>query len=206
MRRIIIAAATIVALTACGNAATNVIKTEAQSEEMTLTEALKNRHSSRSFKQDTLTNVQIMKILWAACGINRPDEKKITAPSAKNIQDIRAYVCKADGAWLYEPETESLKKVCDRDLRSAIASRQDFAKDAPVNIVLVSDQSEQEELSEKFAYVDGGYVSQNICLMCTDMGLVTCPRLTMDEEVLRKELGLGAKEILVVNHPIGYER
>jgi nitroreductase len=50
---------------------------------------------------------------------------------------------------------------------------------------------------------DAGYVSENICLVCTALGLKTVPRMTMDEETLRTALQLGDYDDLVLNHPIG---
>ena len=54
--------------------------------------------------------------------------------------------------------------------------------------------------------IDAGYVSQNICLACTALGLATVPRMTMDKETLAKELYLDENKTLLVNHPVGYEK
>ena len=50
------------------------------------------------------------------------------------------------------------------------------------------------------------YVSQNICLACTALGLATVPRMTMDKETLAKELQLDENKTLLLNHPVGYEK
>ena len=54
--------------------------------------------------------------------------------------------------------------------------------------------------------IDAGYVSQNICLACTALGLATVPRMTMNKETLAKELHLDENKTLLVNHPVGYEK
>ena len=54
--------------------------------------------------------------------------------------------------------------------------------------------------------IDAGYVSQNICLACTALELATVPRMTMDKETLAKELQLNENKVLLLNHPVGYEK
>jgi hypothetical protein len=46
----------------------------------------------------------------------------------------------SDGAFLYDARTNLLKAVAPDDIR-ALTGRQDFAKDAPVNLIFVSDLS-----------------------------------------------------------------
>ena len=170
---------------------------------ITLVDALTFRRSEREFAATPLTDGELSKILWAACGLNRPAEGRITAPSAINAQDITVFVCREDGAWRYDAQNHQLVNVTGKDLRKAVAGRQDFAAKAPVSLVLVSDISKVRNLSELGA-MDAGYVSENICLICTAMNLATVPRATMDSDVLKKELGLSASQLPMLNHPIGH--
>ncbi len=68
-----------------------------------LMQVLKERQSIRDFSADTLTIPILSNLLWAACGINRADEAKRTAPSAMNKQEIDLYITTANGAYLYNP-------------------------------------------------------------------------------------------------------
>ena len=175
----------------------------------TLIEALNGRHSSREFAEKEISDATLSTILWAACGINRPEEEKITAPSAMNAQDIIVFVIKKDGAYRYEPKSNSLAKLSNKDLRAAVAGRQEFAATAPVSLVLASDHSRftvpiPDERKAMMGFVDAGYVSQNICLICEALGLNTVPRITMDVANLKKELNLGANYDLILNSQIGY--
>ena len=180
-------------------------KPEVQKLSMTLGDALQQRRSYRDYQTDKQIDLQTLStILWAACGISDPATGKITAPSAVNMQDIKVYVCTKDGACLYNPKDNTLIPVTTKDLRADIASRQEFAKDAPISLVLVSAAEGNHNRNEKFGGTDAGYVSQNIYLACTALGLQTVARATMDYEVLTKELQLGEKSILELNHPIGY--
>lgn len=169
----------------------------------TLVDVLKNRRSEREYSTEALSDQVLSNVLWAACGINRPAEKKITAPSAVNAQDIVVFVCRADGAFRYDALNNTLVKVSSKDLRKDVAANQAFSAVAPVSLVLVSDMNKFRAPRAELGAMDAGYVSQNICLICTAMRLKTVPRATMNKEVLSKELGLKDNQILELNHPIG---
>lgn len=178
---------------------------------VTLMQALQNRHSTREYADKQVPDDVLSTVLWAACGINRPSEGKITAPSAINAQDILVYVVRKDGAYLYKPEENSLQKVSSKDLRSAVVGRQSFAADAPVSLVLVSNhnkfaQQMPNEAKVRMGVVDAGYVSENICLACSAFGLNAVPRMTMDSETLKKELVLDDNYDFVLNSQIGYPK
>jgi len=172
--------------------------------DMSLMQALQQRRSERSYADTELSSQQLSTILWAACGISDEKTGKITAPSAMNKQDITIYVCRKDGAWQYDNKSNSLTKVSGKDLRGAVATRQAFAATAPVSIVIVSDQSKYGVKALEFGAMSAGYVSQNIYLACTAMGLYTVARATMDIDVLRQELGLKDTDLPLLNHPIAF--
>ena len=169
----------------------------------TLVDVLKNRRSEREYSKEALSDQVLSNVLWAACGINRPAEKKITAPSAINAQDVIVFVCRSDGAFRYDALNNTLIKVSSKDLRKDVAANQAFSAVAPVSLVLVSDLNKFRSPRAELGAMDAGYVSENICLICTAMGLKTVPRATMNKEVLAKELGLIDNQILELNHPIG---
>ena len=172
---------------------------------VTLTEALQKRRSDREYNADRdITDQQLSQILWAACGVNRPDKKLLTIPTAINAQDIQVYVCRKDGVALYQPYDNTLKKVSGEDIRPLLAERQQNMKNAPVFLLIVSDQEKFRHNAEVYGAMDAGYASQDICLMCAALGLKTVPRAMMNKEAVAKALGLGDKQILELNHPIGY--
>lgn len=172
---------------------------------VTLTEALQKRRSDREYNADRdITDQQLSQILWAACGVNRPDKKLLTIPTAINAQDIQVYVCRKDGVALYQPYDNTLKKVSSEDIRPLLAERQQNMKNAPVFLLIVSDQKKFRHNAEVYGAMDAGYASQDICLMCAALGLKTVPRAMMNKEAVAKALGLGDKQILELNHPIGY--
>ena len=171
---------------------------------MTLGQTLQQRRSERQYSDKEISLQTLSTLLWAACGVSDPKMGKITAPSAINMQDVKVYVCAKDGVCLYNAKANTLTKVSDKDLREAIAGRQAFAKAAPISLVLVSTKDNDRAPNDKFGAMDAGYVSQNIYLACTALGLKTVARATMDFDVLKRELNLADTSYLELNHPVGY--
>jgi len=178
--------------------------------EMSVMQALQQRHSVRDFQNKAVSEQTLSDLLWAACGVNRAEKARdgkslITAPSAGNRQDCKVYVLKADGAWLYIPEAHSLQKITDKNLIT-MAGKQEFVKTVPVNLLLVSDQRNESRLNTNLANIDCGYVSENIYLACTALGLGTVAIGSLDKEPLIKELNLTDMQLILISHPIGYEK
>jgi nitroreductase len=172
---------------------------------MSLGDALQQRRSMRSFSEQEISMQTLSTILWAACGVSDPKTGKITAPSAINMQDIKVYVCSKDGVCLYNAKANTLTKVSGKDLREAIAGKmQPFAKEAPISLVLVSTKDSDRFPNDKYGAMDAGYVSQNIYLACTALGMKTVARAMMDYDTLKQELNLPETSYLELNHPIGY--
>lgn len=177
----------------------------------TLTEALASRHSCRSFDPSrTLSTQQLSDLLWAACGVNRPDEGKRTNPTALNRQEISVYVFSADGVSLYDPFANTLISVVDGDHRQLVAGQQAFVTDAPVSFVLVADVAKfgdpANPHSATMAAVDAGIVCENINLFCAANGLATVPRASMDVQAISRLLNLTPAQLPLMNNPVGYPR
>ena len=215
------------ALTACGNAASNQPEAKAEKAvtespadsiikllepdktlDVSLMQALSDRASQREFADKQLSLEDLSSLLWAANGVNREDGKR-TAPSAVNAQDIDIYVCMASGAYLYDAKQSQFTRITTEDLRPAVCGKQPM--EAPVFLVMVADISRypeglasQRQLVESFAAMDAGYVSQNICLYCAAAKLATVPRASMDKDALAKALNLKDTQILILNNPVGY--
>ena len=171
---------------------------------LSLGDALQQRRSQREYSNQEISLQTLSTLLWAACGVSDQATGKITAASAINMQDVKIYVCAQAGVCLYNAKANTLTKVSDKDLRDAIAGRQAFAKSAPISLVLVSTKDSDRSPNDKFGAMDAGYVSQNIYIACTALGLKTVARATMDFDVLKRELNLADTSYLELNHPIGY--
>lgn len=199
------AIATVVVATACSAQTTISLPKPSKTLKTTLISALENRHSERDISEQAFSDQNLATLLWAANGVNRPNGRR-TAPSAMDRRDIDIYVIRADGAYLWNPDDNTLLQRSAKDLRKAVAGRQEAIAKAPVALVLVSDGAKFGDRPNNFGLADAGYVSQNICLICAAAGWATCPRASMDTETLSKELGLTKQQVPLLNNPVGYPK
>jgi SagB-type dehydrogenase family enzyme len=179
-------------------------------------EALSVRASVREWSEKDLGERDLSDLLWAANGINRPDKRR-TASSAMNAQDVDIYVFRKDGVYLYDAANHTLEPVVAGDQRSRIGmspgGRQGgppASSAPPVQLVLVSDISRfgagTPELKLEWAAIDTGIVSQNISLFCAATGLGTRPRGSINKPRLKELLKLKDTQYPLLEHPVGYRK
>lgn len=186
---------------------------------MPMNEVIASRHSVRDF--DTSRPVEdntLGQLLWMALGVNRPDSTDVkferkanrSNPTALNYQEIHAYVFDKDGVWQYLPDSHSLTMVKSGDHRPLIAGtaefKQDFAPTAPLTVVFVADLTNLPDDSrvQYMAMMDAGIACENLNLACASLGLATVPRATMDTAGISSLLGFTARQIPLLNNPVGY--
>ncbi len=174
-----------------------------------LMQALKDRHTSRDFSADTLSMQTLSNLLWAAFGINRPENDHRTAPSAMNWQEVDIYVALASGTYVYDAKANQLTPVTAQDVR-ALAGSQPFVKDAPLNLIYVADYSRISRASseDRSLYVgaDVGFIGQNVYLFCASEGLATVVRGSVEREPLAKALKLRADQKIILAQTVGYPK
>lgn len=168
-----------------------------------LTKALQDRRSTRTFIDATLSDQTLSDLLWAADGVNRKDGRR-TAPSAMNRQDVTIYVGKADGTFRYDAAANRLVKIGGGDLRKAAAGRNKFIATAPVVLVIASDTG----LTGGNMGISGlnvGAVVQNVYLYCAANGLATvCCYAGDAPKDMQKFLGVKESVVPLVYMPVGY--
>ncbi len=172
-----------------------------------LMQALKLRATSRVFAKDPLPPQTLANLLWAANGVNRPQEGKRTAPSAHNWQEVDVVVLTATGAYVYDAAGNRLAPLAAGDLR-ALGGMQDFVKVAPVTLVLVADIARMKGVApadaQSLAYADAAFVSQNVYLFCASSGLVTGVRAMIDRPALAKALKLRETQTIALAQSVGF--
>ena len=206
MRKILVAAIFSAAFSLCRAQDIKLLQPDTQGGK-TLMKALWDRKSDREYSEKPLTDKDLSNLVWAATGINRKDSGKRTNPTAMNLQEIMLYVFNDKAVYLYDAKKHTLVKKADGDHRNLIAGRQDFASKAPVSLLMVVDMSKymnDDEHARLMGAVDAGIVSQNINLYCAANNLCTVPRGTMDQNGIRKLLGLTELQIPLINNPVGY--
>jgi SagB-type dehydrogenase family enzyme len=171
-----------------------------------LMQALKLRATSRSFSPQSLSLQTIGNLLWAAGGINRPEEKKRTTPSAMNWQEIDLFVVMENGVYFYNPIAHELKPVVSGDFRT-LTGNQEFIKEAPLTIVFVADLNRMgktpPDKKEPFAWADAAFGSQNVYLFCASEGLATGVRASIDKPALAKAMKLADNQLIVFAMSVG---
>ena len=212
MKKILLSIASVAAVAVTNAQDINLPAPDFSQSSTSTIEALKTRHSVRSFTNKELTNQQLSNLCWAACGQSR-DAQHITAPTAMNKQEIRLFVFTKSGAFEYIAKDNKLVKKADGDHRTLIAGgkqfKQDFVMDCPVSLLMVIDFEKfgsQDSHAQMMGCVDAGIVSENINLYCQSVGLATVPRATHDTEGLKALLGLGDKQLPILNNPVGFEK
>ena len=173
---------------------------------MPLMEALNVRHSQREFAPQALDPQSLSNLMWAACGVNRIEHQGRTMPSAMNGQEVLLYVAMPQGLYLYVPETHSLQRVVDSDVRR-VTGNQDFVDTAPLDLVYVADHSKMKLIPAAqrttYASTSAGAMAQNVYLYCASAGLATVLRAWFDSDALSKAMGLEPDHQLLLSQTVG---
>lgn len=174
-----------------------------------LMQALAKRQSTREFAPDELPQQLLSDLLWSAWGVNRPQTKGRTAPSAINAQEVDIYVALPAGAYLYDAAGNRLQLVASTDLRR-VTGYQDFVDEAPLDLVYVADYSRMKLVPagqrESFASVAAGAIAQNVYLFAASSGLATVLRAWIDRSAIADALGLGHDQHVLLSQTVGYPK
>jgi SagB-type dehydrogenase family enzyme len=124
-----------------------------------------------------------------------------------NWQEIDIYVATAEGLYVYDAKDHVLIPVLSQDIRP-MTGKQEFVKDAPVNLIYVADLSRMgsasKEDGELYAASDTGFISQNVYLYCASEGLATVVRGSIDRQALAKAMKLRTDQKVILAQSVGY--
>ncbi|TFW23128.1 SagB/ThcOx family dehydrogenase [Duganella callida] len=172
-----------------------------------LSEVLLRRRSSREFGAGELSLYRLSRLLWAAFGINRPEQGLRTAPSVGNKQDIEIYVALPAGLYRFDARELTLQPVVARDLRAA-SGGQEYVARAPLDLIYVAkvdDDHDGPRVEQQFfAALDTGFISQNVYLFCAAEGLSTVVRCWIDRAELAALMGLPSNRLVIAAQSVGY--
>jgi len=173
-----------------------------------LLQTLKERKSVRDFKTDPLAPQVLSDLLWAGFGVNRPEIDHRTAPSTMNMQEIDVYVATAGGLFIYDAKPHQMRLVGSGDLRARTTGQAEL-KQAPVALILVADYARmakaKPEQREAYAYIDAGFISQNIYLFCASEGLATVVH-DLDRASLAPGMKLRQDQKIIIAQAVGYPK
>lgn len=171
-------------------------------------DVLKARSSANlnNFPQKPLSLQELSNLLWAATGLNR-EAKGWTTPYGMGMAPYnKIYVVCDKGVSLYDWKTHSLKEISKKNIRSTIG-KQPAVASAPVILVIVSDSKAMGnvtgERARNWAHIASGAIAQNIYLAAASMDIGTRYIVSMNEDVLKKELKLNENDIPLNIMPLG---
>jgi nitroreductase len=149
---------------------------------MELIEAIKNRRSIRTFKEDSVEREKLLEVL---------DAGRI-APSARNEQEWKFIVVR---------NSEKRERV------SHACKDYEWVKDAPVILVGCSTKTDYVMSCGQYAYpIDLSIAFTHMMLRATDLGLGTCWLGAFNEKKIKQILDIPDPFRVVAVMPLGYPR
>lgn len=164
-----------------------------------LMDVLNMRQSHRSYIKKDISVPVLSNLLWAAYGFNREDKR--TVASSQNKQEIDLYVMFKDGIYLYDAKENVLKLKIKGDYRKELGN-QAFVMDAAVNIIYVANLDKAS--NREAAYIDTGFICQNIYLYAASEGLGTVARASFNRPGLHNAMQLSNSQEITLVQPVGY--
>ena len=198
---------------------------------MPLSDVFMRRRSSLDFSDAPICDEDLVRILWAADGLNGKgnNENHRTTPTTLNWKEIDTYVVKANGVWLWVPERRVLSFVHEKDCRKDFCLLQPMVKQAPVHLVYVYDQAKTQGLMTDLAMqivqlinrknitkmsdevmahaplLDTGAKVMAVYMACAALNINCLARLTFDSEKVRDTLQLTATQMPLCVQTLGYK-
>jgi SagB-type dehydrogenase family enzyme len=171
-----------------------------------LMQALAARRSERDFSAEPLEEQTLADVLWAAAGVNRPQDGGRTAPSAMHAQEIDLYAALPTGLYRYDPAGHRLVLAIGSDVRR-VTGYQDFVDNAALDLVYVADHRRMGRVPAahrtSYASCTAGAMAQNVYLCCASLGLATVLRAWFDRSALSHAMGLTDDEQVLFAQTVG---
>ncbi len=163
---------------------------------LTIDEALWRRASSRDFSAEPLSLEELSGVAWAAAGVNRAADNRLTAPSALALYPVTTYLFLPGGVYRYDAPAHALVRVAEGDHR-ALTGMQPFVACAAADLVFIADRAAYAGRpaipAEHVRYLCGqdaaGY-AENVNLYAAGHGLKSVTRGSAPESELLALLGL----------------
>jgi SagB-type dehydrogenase family enzyme len=176
----------------------------AEKGSISVEEAIMKRRSKREFRDQKLTTEQISQLLYAAQGINDPEGKKRTVPSAMAIYPLEIYAVCPEAVYHYIPNGHMIEKVVDGDFRSRMSNRTGAGMYIAITGIFSRFPEKFGEKSRDFTFMEAGHCAQNILLQAVALGLGAVPTAGFPEKDVSEILNLSTecKPIYVI--PVGW--
>ncbi len=171
--------------------------------DLSLEEAICRRRSTRSYREEPLSDDILGQLLWSAQGVvERGECLRRTAPSAGARYPLETYVATAKFLGHYRPAKHTLSVVRRRDVRPDLERAtlgQSFIHQASAVITLTSVARRMEEhygknRGARYIAMEAGHAAQNVMLQAVALGLASVPIGAFQDSQVAEILGLGPEE------------
>ncbi|RPH92575.1 SagB/ThcOx family dehydrogenase [candidate division KSB1 bacterium] len=175
--------------------------------------ALLMRRSIRDYTKESLTLEELTQLLWSCQGITSAEGFR-TTPSAGAVYPLEIYavVERVDdlpaGVYHYLPgrkehRIESVKRGHFGKRIFELSTKQDFIKDAAVNIILATVTSRMEkqygEAALRYVLMEMGHAAQNIHIQAEALGLGSVAVGYLNEKTVQELMGIEAEPLYMVS-------
>lgn len=188
-------------------------------EDLKFWEIIRNRKSSRKFKNDPITQEQLSLLLFGMTGLTRifPQYAFRTVPSAGGLYPIEVYLVINNvedlnqGVYHYNIPNHSLELLQEGDFRTEITKAcldQQIAYNSAVNFIWTAliERSKWKYLQRcyRYIYLDAGHIGQNFYLIAEALGLGACTIGAIYDDELNELLDIdGINETTIYVGVIG---
>jgi len=175
----------------------------------------KQRRSVRSYEKSPLNLAEVGQLLWSAQGISDAQGLR-TSPSAGALYPLTLYVVAGDvnelssGIYQYNPETHSLLKTVNGDLRKLLqkaAHDQSCVGDGAIIIVFTGiyqrTTRKYGQRGERYVHMEVGHAGQNLFLQAEALQFGTVVVGAFDDDEVRAVLNLDSDVQPLSLMPVG---
>ncbi len=188
---------------------------------VSLEKAIKERRTTRDFRERTLSLNHLSQLLWAAQGITDPTLGRRAAPSGGALYPLDIYILVGEngvekmeaGIYHYLPEEHSVSMILKGDRRGEISSAslsQMWMAKAPVIFIITAEYKritgKYGERGIRYALIEVGHVGENLFLQAEALGLGAGIVGAFNDLEVSKVAGLPSKHEPVLIMPVGYKR
>jgi len=193
-----------------------------QESDLSLSEAIKNRRSIRSFQDKLLKKTHLSQLLWATQGITERElgYELRGVPSAGALYPVETYLVihKVEdidpGVYHYAVQHHQIEQLRTGDFRVEIARAaldQDMAYAANAIFIWTAifqrSKWKYKQRAYRYIYLDAGHIAQNLALAAVALNLGTCQIGALYDEEVNSMLGIdGDKESVIYMSVVGHPR
>jgi SagB-type dehydrogenase family enzyme len=183
---------------------------------MSVEQALLNRRSVRSYKNQPLTIAEVGQLLWAAQGVTDKLRGFRTAPSAGATFPFEVYLVAGEvtgltaGIYQYDYHHHRLLLRREGDFRAKLSESalgQSSITNGAINIVLtgIYERTTQRygDRGIRYVHIEAGHIAQNVFLQAVALGLGSVPIGAFNDNKVQKRLDIPKNEIPLYILPVG---